>query len=79
MVLGRTKSIGLSNFNVAQIERILSSAVIRPANLQIEVHLYFQQNELVDYCKKNDISVVAYAPLASPDYNRFLKSHGKLQ
>lgn len=74
---GRAKSIGISNFNSEQIDRIIRTARIRPANLQIEIHLYFQQRELVDYCKRNDISVVAYAPLASPDYNRFLRSVGK--
>lgn len=73
----RTKSIGISNFNSTQIDKILQIAKIKPANLQIEIHLYFQQTELVDYCKNNNITVVGYAPLGSPDYNKFLKSCGK--
>lgn len=43
----RTKAIGLSNFNIAQIERILNIAELPVSNLQIELHVYFQQKELV--------------------------------
>jgi len=45
---GRTKAIGLSNFNMAQIKRILDNAKLPISNLQIELHLYFQQKELVN-------------------------------
>ncbi|XP_069682289.1 aldo-keto reductase family 1 member A1-like [Periplaneta americana] len=62
---GRAKAIGLSNFNIPQIERILKAARIPPANLQVELHLYFQQRELVEFCKKHDIVVCAYSPLGS--------------
>lgn len=63
--LGLTKSIGLSNFNESQIQRILDDSRIPPAVLQIEVHLYMQQHDLVDFCKKNEIAVTAYSPLGS--------------
>lgn len=63
--LGLTKNIGLSNFNEAQIQRILDDCRIPPAVLQIEVHLYMQQPELIEFCKKNDIAVTAYSPLGS--------------
>lgn len=43
----RTKAIGLSNFNVSQIKRILNNATLPVSNLQIELHVYFQQKELV--------------------------------
>ncbi|KAK9875409.1 hypothetical protein WA026_007803 [Henosepilachna vigintioctopunctata] len=62
---GLTKSIGLSNFNKAQIEMVLQHCSIKPSCLQIELHAYLQQNELVDFCKKNDIIVMAYSPLGS--------------
>ncbi|KAK9875053.1 hypothetical protein WA026_005855 [Henosepilachna vigintioctopunctata] len=64
---GKIKNIGLSNFNINQITKVLKEARIKPANLQIEVHPYFQNNELIEFCKKNGISVVAYAPLGSPE------------
>ncbi|CAL8098943.1 unnamed protein product [Orchesella dallaii] len=63
---GKAKAIGLSNFNQEQIERILKSCRIPPANLQVEVHAYFQQKSLREFCARNDIQICAYAPLASP-------------
>ncbi|KAK9875407.1 hypothetical protein WA026_007801 [Henosepilachna vigintioctopunctata] len=62
---GLAKAIGLSNFNQTQIERILKNSRIKPSSLQVELHAYFQQNELVDFCKANGILVTAYAPLGS--------------
>nr|XP_008192480.2 PREDICTED: 1,5-anhydro-D-fructose reductase [Tribolium castaneum] len=73
---GRTKTIGLSNYNITQIETVLKSARIKPANLQVELHVYLQQRALVDFCHENDITVVAYSPLASPCYNKFLEELG---
>lgn len=63
--LGLAKSIGVSNFNEAQVQRILNEGRIRPAVLQVEVHLYLQQHKLVEFCQKNDIAVTAYSPLGS--------------
>lgn len=45
---GRTKAIGLSNFNIGQIKKILNNAKLPISNLQIELHVYFQQKELVN-------------------------------
>lgn len=73
---GRTKAIGLSNFNLSQIQKILKTARIKPANLQVELHVFFQQSELVDFCSKNGITVTAYSPLGTPGLNPFLKSIG---
>jgi len=66
--LGLTKSIGISNFNKKQIQKLVENGNIKPANLQIELHLYFQQKYLVDYCKNNNILVTAYSPLGSSSY-----------
>ena len=74
---GRTKTIGLSNYNISQVETVLKGARIKPANLQVELHVYLQQRQLVDFCHKNGITVVAYSPLASPGYNKFLKQLGR--
>ncbi|EFN79797.1 Alcohol dehydrogenase [NADP+] [Harpegnathos saltator] len=62
---GRTKAIGLSNFNISQIKKILANAKLPISNLQIELHVYFQQNDLVKFCKNNNITVTAYSSLGS--------------
>lgn len=74
---GLTKSIGLSNFNQKQIQRILNHAKIPPANLQIEMHVYLQQNELVEFCKRHNIIVSAYAPLGSKGVVKFSEKLGR--
>ncbi|XP_043273701.1 aldo-keto reductase family 1 member A1-B isoform X2 [Venturia canescens] len=62
---GRTKAIGLSNFNQKQITKILSIAQLPISNLQIELHVYFQQKEMVEFCRDKGITVTAYSPLGS--------------
>lgn len=63
---GRTKSIGLSNFNEAQILEVYKNAQIKPSNLQVELHAYLQQKPLREFCQRHNIFVTAYSPLASP-------------
>lgn len=74
--LGLTKSIGISNFNKNQIQRIIDNAKIKPSNLQIELHIYLQQHELVNFCKANNIVVTAYSPLGSKGIEEFHKMAG---
>lgn len=62
---GKAKAIGVSNFNQSQLQRLIDSASVAIDNLQIELHAYFQQSELVEFCKENNITVCAYSPLAS--------------
>lgn len=63
---GLAKSIGVSNYNSAQLKRILDCAKIKPVTNQIEVHPYLNQRKLIDFCKKNNITVTAYSPLGAP-------------
>ncbi|KAG5869703.1 hypothetical protein JTB14_033300 [Gonioctena quinquepunctata] len=74
---GRTKNIGISNFNKNQIEKIIGSAKIKPSCLQVELHVSLQQKDLVDFCHQNGLVVVAYSPLGSPGYNKFLTNIGQ--
>jgi len=63
---GKAKTIGVSNFNEKQLDKILQSCKIKPANNQVEVHAYFSNKGIVEYCKSKGITVCAYAPLGSP-------------
>jgi diketogulonate reductase-like aldo/keto reductase len=73
---GRTKAIGLSNFNITQIKRVLQAAQIPPANIQVELHVFCQQRELVDFCKEHSILVCAYSPLGSRGTAQLYKAIG---
>ncbi|CAH1390866.1 unnamed protein product [Nezara viridula] len=75
---GRAKSIGLSNFNQSQIKRIVENCRINPANLQVEMHIYLQQKELLSFCKEKNVTVCAYSPLGSPGFKPFLEKVGLL-
>lgn len=72
----RTRSIGISNCSSSQIERIMNKARIPPANLQVELHLYFQQKPLRETCKKYGITVCAYGPLGSAGRRKVHKERG---
>lgn len=64
---GLAKSIGLSNFTEKQISSILSVAKICPQNVQLECHLYLQQNSLRSFLSDKGISCTAYSPLGAGD------------
>ncbi|XP_075988355.1 aldo-keto reductase AKR2E4-like [Anticarsia gemmatalis] len=63
--LGLAKSIGISNFNTSQIDRLLANCQIKPAVLQIEVNLNLAQERLISLCKNHNITVMAYTPFGS--------------
>ncbi|XP_076174185.1 aldo-keto reductase 1B-like [Ptiloglossa arizonensis] len=64
--LGLARSIGISNFNIEQITRLLGAAEIKPVNNQIEVNVNLNQKSLIDFCTKHDITVTGYSPLGQP-------------
>ncbi|XP_052757126.1 aldo-keto reductase AKR2E4-like [Galleria mellonella] len=68
--LGLAKSIGVSNFNKEQLDRLVTSSKVVPASLQIEVNLNLQQPALREYCKEKNISVTGYTPFGSLFPNR---------
>lgn len=73
---GRAKAIGVSNFNIRQVERLLSVARIPPVNLQVELHLYLQQKDLQEWSKRSGVTLCAYSPLGSPAMTSFIKKFG---
>lgn len=61
---GKIKAIGVSNFEPAQLEELLSYAKIKPAVNQIEIHPFFQQAETQEALQKMNIQPEAWSPLA---------------
>lgn len=64
---GLVRSIGVSNFNKHQIERVLEIATIPPVTNQVECHPYLNQTKLMEFCKSKNIIITAYSPLGSPN------------
>ncbi|HET7411863.1 MAG TPA: aldo/keto reductase [Pararhizobium sp.] len=63
--LGLARHIGVSNFPIALIER--AAALIGAGEIvndQVEIHPFFQNRRLCDYCAGAGIAVTAYMPLA---------------
>jgi len=60
---GLTKSIGVSNYRIADLEATLKSCKIKPVLNQIEYHPYLQQINLIKYCKEHGIAVTSYSGL----------------
>ncbi|KAJ6633488.1 Aldo-keto reductase family 1 member B10 [Pseudolycoriella hygida] len=63
---GLVKSIGISNFNTKQIERLLGAAKIKPVTNQVESHPYLAQVQLKKFCEERGITLTAYSPLGNP-------------
>ena len=61
---GKAKAIGLSNFQIEDLENILSSCKVKPMVDQVLAHISNTPLELIDFCQKNDILVEAYSPVA---------------
>ncbi|KAG0349972.1 hypothetical protein BG005_010502, partial [Podila minutissima] len=64
---GKTKAIGVSNFSIKNLEKLLASAKIVPAANQVELHPENPQWELLEFCKAKGIHLTAYSPLGSTD------------
>ena len=61
---GKIKSIGVSNFFQEHLEALFQTANLIPSINQIEFHPGYWQQELVAYCKSQNIVVESWSPLA---------------
>ena len=62
---GKARAIGVSNWTVDDLKKLLSFAEVKPMVNQIEIHPFLPNTELVEFCQKNDILPAAYSPLGS--------------
>lgn len=74
---GLVRSIGVSNFTQTKLKDLMDKAEIMPAVNQVEIHPYLAQNDLVEFCRENQIVVTAYAPLGSGDRPDTMKEAGE--
>ncbi len=68
---GLTRSIGVSNFLVPHLERIVASTGVVPAVDQIELHPAHQQRELTDWASAQGVRIEAWGPLGQGKYDLF--------
>jgi 2,5-diketo-D-gluconate reductase A len=64
---GRARSIGVSNFEVAHLERLAAEADVVPAVNQVELHPYFLNDEVRAYGEAHGIATEAWSPIAQGD------------
>ena len=79
---GRAKSIGVSNFTVPTLQRLMDETGVVPAVNQIELHPRFQQRELRDFHAKHGIATESWSPLGrgafdNPVIREIAAKHGK--
>jgi 2,5-diketo-D-gluconate reductase A len=85
LTTGRARSIGVSNFLVPHLERLLAETGVVPAVDQIELHPYHQQPEVTAFAGYHDIRIEAWGPLGQgkypllelPEVTSIASAHGK--
>ncbi len=68
---GLTRSIGVSNFLVPHLERIVAATGVVPAVDQIELHPAHQQRDVTDWAAAQDVRIEAWGPLGQGKYDLF--------
>ncbi len=80
---GKIRSIGVSNFDVEELDHLLANCRIKPAVNQIESHPFFQHEDLREATIARGIHVQAYSPMAQgaalerPEIQAIAKKHNK--
>ncbi|KAL5520085.1 hypothetical protein ACEPAG_1745 [Sanghuangporus baumii] len=59
---GKVRAIGVSNFSVKNLEKLLETAKVIPAVNQVETHPHQAQPELLEFCRRKRIVLTAYSP-----------------
>ena len=81
---GKTRSIGVSNFKPAHLDRLSAETTIRPAANQIQLSPRITRSDHVEYDRAHDIVTVAWSPLGAgkgliddPTLVGIASNHGK--
>lgn len=60
---GKARAIGVSNYDVYQLQEILENFDVAPSVNQVEFHPFLFQEQLLQFCTDNNIQLEAYSPL----------------
>ena len=60
---GKAKAVGVSNYMINHLEEMKLYATIQPAVNQVEFHPFLFKEDLLNYCKENNIILEAHSPL----------------
>jgi diketogulonate reductase-like aldo/keto reductase len=63
--LGYARAIGVSNFNVAELQAVLTSASVPPVANQVQFSPFKYRRALLDACQQRNIALEAYSPLGT--------------
>jgi len=80
---GKARAIGVSNFFVEHMQRLIDETGVTPAVNQIELHVNFQQNTLREFDLRHGIATEAWYPLGggtvsdAPELKAIADAHGK--
>jgi diketogulonate reductase-like aldo/keto reductase len=69
---GQCAAIGLSNVNLAKLQEVVEAARIIPAVVEVESHPYLPEWELLEYCQRHGIVLLAFAALGHAMVPRLL-------
>ncbi|CAF1387641.1 unnamed protein product [Adineta ricciae] len=75
---GLVRSIGVSNYNVTHLQEIIDAGMLLPSVNQVSFNPYNYRTgraDLLEFCQKNNIQLVAYSPLGVPDARQFPVVH----
>ncbi|MCK5129054.1 MAG: aldo/keto reductase [Clostridiales bacterium] len=80
---GKIRSVGVSNFNIEHLEKLIDKLDVIPSVNQVERHPEYNQRKLKKYCDKHNIRIEAWAPLMQgrfvgiKEFDEIAQQHGK--
>lgn len=75
----KTKAIGICNVSLDGLKSLVKETGLKPDVVQVEIHPYYNNRELIDYCKEQEILIEARSPLAHGDAMQDWQSNDVLQ
>lgn len=80
---GYARSIGVSNFDVTELQHLLAVANVPPAANQVQFNPYAYRERLLEACERRGVVLEAYSPLgtgrhlSSDTVNSIAQRHGR--